>query len=237
MKQFINVDLMAPNVLRVSVDLGTNSSLLQICSDKLDSRNFAQVSPDWDSDIRWVSARSPEAFSAFQSEFDRLGIAAHVEPYLDLDKAVRLFSGFLVERSFCRGPNFHLDWINTNNEAFTFLTPLTGNSDGFGLLYKRIDGTTGEYAYKIGEALIIGDGFVHSTKPGRSTEPVVLLSFTFGTDKMEHWKKIARTAANQGELTRRPDGAFQRISSGSHFRKLLGRVARAAVRSFQPHHP
>jgi hypothetical protein len=32
--------------------------------------------------------------------------------------------------------------------------------------------------------LIFGDGFLHATKPGQSDEPVVLLSFTFGTDKM-----------------------------------------------------
>jgi len=37
---------------------------------------------------------------------------------------------------------------------------------------------------------------------------VVLLSFTFGTDKMDHWERIARTGAYQGNLVRRPDGSF-----------------------------
>ena len=61
----------------------------------------------------------------------------------------------------------------------------------------------------MGEAIIFGDNFSHSTKPGRSTKPVILLSFTFGTDKMEHWEKIFRTAGYQSKLVCRPDGEFQ----------------------------
>lgn len=211
MKHFHNDEMMAPNVMRVDVDVPRNSGLLDICHGAIDPHDYMATSPEWNSDIRWVSARSVEAFARFEAEFDRLGIAAHVAPLLDLDKAVRLYSGFLVERSLCRGPNFHLDWLDTNNEAFTLLTPLTDNADGFGLLYKKSDGTIGDYAYKLGEALIIGDNFVHSTRPGQSAEPVVLLSFTFGSDKMEHWDRIAHTAADQGQLVRRPDGTFQNM--------------------------
>lgn len=215
MKHFYNDELMAPNVLRVSVDPTMSCHLLEICRSDFDHRNFAVSSPSWQSDIIWVSSRSPDAFSVFQRVFGQLNIAAHVEPFVDFDEAIRLFSGFLVQRSICRRPNFHVDWVNANNEAFTFLTPLTDNSEGFGLLYQKSDGTIGVYEYKMGEALIFGDGFLHSTRPGQSDEPVVLLSFTFGTDKMQHWEKIAATAASQGALVCRPDGTFQgRVNPG-----------------------
>jgi hypothetical protein len=69
---------------------------------------------------------------------------------------------------------------------------------------------TAEYAYRRGEAIILGDHFSHSTRPGASPEPVALLSFTFGTDRMEHWDKIALTAGRQSDLFRLPDGRFQR---------------------------
>lgn len=208
MKHFLNKAFLAPNVLTVPVDAALIRERMAPYLGELDPKRFSSVSPKWDSDMRWVSAVSEEAFAEFQSLFDELGVAAVVEPYLDLDRAVRLYSGFLVKRSLCEKPNFHVDWRDTNNEAFVLLTPITDNSAGFGLLYKRLDGSVGEYEYKMGEALLIGDGFLHSTRPGKSDEPVVLLSFTFGTDKMEHWEKVARTASKQGSLVRLPNGDF-----------------------------
>ncbi len=208
MKHFLNSELMAPNVLRIKLDGAMIRERLPVPREEIDPRRFSISSPPWSSDIRWISAASVEAFEEFQSLFDSLGIAASVEPYLDLDAAVRLYCGFLIERSVCESCDFHVDWLNTNNEAFTLLTPVSDNCRGFGMLYKKIDGTIGEYEYTLGEGLIIGDHFVHSTRPGRSIDPVVLLSFTFGTDKMNHWDNIARTATRQGSLVRLPNGAF-----------------------------
>jgi hypothetical protein len=145
---------------------------------------------------------------------------------LDLADKVRLYNSFLIIRSRCTEPDFHFDWRDANNEAFTLMTPLTDNFSGFGMLYKRLDGSTGEYEYKRGEALIFGDDFLHSTKPGVSDEPVVLLCFNFGTDKMEHWPSIQRTAARQGLLVCRPDGQFQRLSVGQRVRNVLGPILR-----------
>jgi hypothetical protein len=210
MKHFLNKEFLAPNILTVPVDAALIRERMSPHMGRLDSRRLFSTSPRWDSDMRWVSAISEDAFTEFQSLFDELGVAKFVEPYLDLEHEVRLYSGFLVERSVCEKPNFHTDWVDANNEAFTLLTPITDNSKGFGLLYKRLDGEIGEYDYKLGEALIIGDAFVHSTRPGRSAEPVVLLSFTFGTDKMVHWENIAKTALRQGRLVRLPNGAFQK---------------------------
>ncbi|HEX8842788.1 MAG TPA: hypothetical protein VF757_10880 [Sphingomicrobium sp.] len=226
MKQFFNPELQAPNVLKVPIDSAIARELLPLWEGA--RRKFYSKAPAWKSDVQWLSARNEIDFVRFQSVFDRLGIAAHVEPYLDLDRGVRLYSGFFVIRTRCTEPDFHLDWRDTNNEAFTLLTPLSSNAAGFGLLYKKADGSIGEYEYRLGEALVLGDDFVHSTKPGTSEEPVVLLSFTFGSDKMEHWPSISRTAASQGMLVRRPDGSFERTLLRKRVRAALGKVARAA---------
>jgi hypothetical protein len=233
MKQFYNAELNAPNVLKVNVDASVVQELLPICGGTLDRGRFSSISPPWQSDMCWISANSARSFAEFQSLFDRLGVAAHVEPYVDFDTGVRLYCGFLVTRSVCEAPDFHVDWEDTNNEAFTLLTPVTGNCEGFGLLYRQINGEIAEYEYRLGEGLIIGDHFVHSTKPGRSDEPVVLLSFTFGSDKMIHWPKIARTAdANQAQLIRRPDGTFRkgsghrRMGAWAQARTAAGRAMR-----------
>ena len=210
MQHFINRDLLAPNVLTVPVDTTIVDEFASVAADHRDRRRYHVAHPPWSSDIAWVSANDEDTFAVFQSAFDRLGIASHVEPYLDLDRAVRLYCGFLVIRSRCDAADFHRDWEQTNNEAFTLITPVTANAGDFGLLYQRLDGQTAEYAYRRGEAIVLGDHFSHSTKPGTSDEPVALLSFTFGTDRMEHWDSISRTAGHQSALFRLPDGRFQR---------------------------
>lgn len=208
MKHFLNKELLAPNAMTVPVDTAIVSEF-----DKLghrDAEGFGSVSPKWNSDIEWLSPSTAETHAIFESAFDRLGVADRVRPYLDIEREVRLYAGFLVIRSECAEPRFHFDWIKTGNEAFTLLTPVSANTEGFGLLYEKLTGDIGEYDYRLGEAIIFGDNFFHSTKPGSSQEPVVLLCFEFGTDKMEHWDKIYATVGKQSGMLRRPDGEFMR---------------------------
>lgn len=207
MPHFLNRELLAPNVLTVAVDPTVVAEFAAI--DRADP-GFAAVSPGWQSDMAWVSASNEETFGVFQTAFDRLALAAHVEPYLDLDRAARLYAGFLVVRSRCAEPDFHIDWVKTGNQAFTAMTPVSGAAPGFGLLYEKLTGDIGEYDYRPGEAIVFGDNFRHSTKPGSSSTPVVLLCFEFGTDKMEYWDSISRTVGHQTGLLRRPDGEFNR---------------------------
>jgi hypothetical protein len=225
-KKFVNEEMAAPNVLRVPIDLAITEQLGPIIRSKAARLKLYSQAPLWRSNVRWYSARFKRDFRRFRSVFDRLDVARHVEPYLDFTDEVRLYNGFLVIRSNCTEPNFHVDWRDANNEAFTLLTPLTANCSGFGLLYKRIDGTVGEYDYKLGEALIFGDDFVHSTKPGIAEKPVVLLCFNFGTDKMEHWSSIERTAAHQSLLICLPSGEFQRLPVAKRMRNLLASILR-----------
>lgn len=215
----------APNVLTVPVDPILSGELTPWAKSKFARWRLYSRTPTWASDIRWYSARSEKDFRKFESLFQRLEVARHVEPYVDLEREIRLYNGQFVSRRVCTAPNFHVDW-DSNNEAFTFLSPLTVNTTGFGMLYKKLDGSIGEYEYKVGEALIFGDDFLHSTKPGASEEPVILLCFSFGTDKMQYWPGIERLATRQCLLACRPDGTIQKMPLEQRIRALLGPVLR-----------
>jgi hypothetical protein len=210
MWHFVNRKLRAPNSMTVPVDPAIVGEFSAANYPKIDG--LRAVKPNWQSDIEWIAPNVPEAHHVFESAFQRLGIAEHVRRFLDVEREVRLYSGFMVVRSECSAPNFHVDWIQTNNEAFTLLTPVSPVPEGFGLLYQTISGQIAEYDYKVGEAIVFGDYFNHSTKPGRSDEPVVLLCFEFGTDKMDHWDKIFATIGGQSAMLRRPDGEFMQTN-------------------------
>ncbi|MES2136849.1 MAG: hypothetical protein V4502_07300 [Pseudomonadota bacterium] len=210
LKHFINHELLAPNVLTVPVDLGIVREFEQLALTAQASPEFGTVTPDWDSDIRWISPVTKAGFEDFQSAFDRLDVARHVSDCLDLDRAVRLYVGFVCVRSQCDQANFHVDWALTNNEGFTLLTPLSG-CNGQKLLYRKMTGEVGEYSYRMGEGIIFGDHFRHSTPPGRWDPPFAFLAFNFGTDKMVHWDKLKKTTGAQCRLIRQPDGELVSI--------------------------
>jgi hypothetical protein len=214
-KHFLNHDMLAPNVFTMPVDEGVVAEFAELARTAETDAEYCTLRPQWNSDIRWISADSPAAFDTFQSAFDRLDAAGRVRHYLDLDTEVRLYAGFLHTRSQCSKPHFHVDWSLTNNEAFTLLTPVCGVGTGQTLLYKKLTGEIAEYAYRPGEAIVFGDHFVHSTPPGSFDPPFTLLVFNFGTDKMAHWEKIKRTTGTQCRLIRRPDGQFSR-AEGPH---------------------
>jgi len=207
MRQFHNADLDAPNVMEFDVDPAIVDEFAHLVREQ-PAGEYTVVRPNWSSDMQWISPNTLRTFRWFQTRFQRLGAPEHVQPFLDIEQTVRMFSGFLVSRSYCDQPDWHVDWFDTNNEAFTLITPITDAPEGFGLLYERSDGSQGVYNYQRGKAIAFGDRFRHSTKPGRNADPVVLLCFTFGTDRMEHWPAIERTAGSQGNLMRLPDGRF-----------------------------
>jgi hypothetical protein len=207
MLYFTDSELEAPNVLRVKVDVNIVQELQFLLEEALDPANYHVSIPDWEGDLRWISPNSIQSYKRFQSVFYRLGVPDHVIQYLDMKHTVRMYSGFLVVRSAISEPNFHVDWEETKNQAFTLLTPLPGSAEGAGLLYHKIDGSIEEYIYTQGEAIIFGEDFYHSSKPQVSTRPCALLSFTFGTDKMEYWDQMSN-ATEQGNLYRLPDGTF-----------------------------
>nr|WP_314446852.1 hypothetical protein [uncultured Sphingomonas sp.] len=208
MKHFLDAEWLAPNVKRIAIDPAIAASFADLAGSSLPP-GYHVERPAWESDIRWISAAEERTFARFEAAFDALDVGAAVADHVAVDRAIRLFQGFVVVRSECRQPDFHLDWADAGNQAFTLLTPIGQPTPGFGLLFKTLTGETRSYDYREGEAVIFGDHFLHSTAPGRSEQPTALLSFTFGTDRMEDWPAIRKTAGFQGGLVRRPDGVFE----------------------------
>ena len=212
MKQFINTDLLAPNVMTVPVDYEIVREFTDLARNEKPGADYYTMVP-WaaTNDIRWISAASRAAFDKFQDAFERMAIADHVREYLDIDRDVRFYTGFLHTRQKCTEINLHVDWVKTNNEGFTLITPICGPKDHLKLAYQTMTGEIAEYDYKPGEAIIFGDHFTHSSPAGVSDEPVSLLVFNFGTDKMDHWEKLVRTQQRQCPLVQRPDGKFIKV--------------------------
>jgi len=206
--RFIDPDLNAPNATVIPVDPGIVSEFEPLVTGPFPKGEYSVVRPRWQSDLQWISAQTPRSFGLFQSAFDRMNVAAHVADYLDLDDAPRLYAGFLLVRSRCTSTDFHVDWLETNNQAFTLITPLDQRIRGFGLVYRDVDGRVREYDYRPGEAILFGNEFIHSTKPGSSDRPVAMLCFQFGTDKMAYWDSIMRTAGYQSFFIQQPDGRY-----------------------------
>ena len=176
---FFNESMQAKNIVEIDVDRSAMSAFQELINYPFNKDDYCITSPSWNSDVKWISANNSKTHQFFYDHF--------------------------VQRSNCTKTNFHEDWINTKNQAFTFMTPITDNSDGFGLLYYNIYGQVREYNYQVGKGILFGDKFIHSTKPGRSEHPVMILCFTFGTDKMRYWNSICLTAGYQGGMIQMPN--------------------------------
>ena len=217
MEQFFNPALCAFNAETVALDETIVDEFLPLAAQP-DRPGFTSVAPEWGSDVRWISACEPETFKIFDSAFRRLDIAGRLANRIAVDRKIRLYCGSLVLRSKCDSPNFHCDWRKVGNQAFTLLTPVTSNADGFGLLYLDAKGEVRDYEYKRGEGIAFGDWFSHSTKPGRSEQPVALLSFEFGSDRMADWPRALGEMQARSRLLRRADGEFIRMDPAARRR-------------------
>lgn len=204
-KLFVNNQFSAPNVVEIPFDPAIAAVLLP----ELDKTDYFTVSPNWSSDIEWISNDSFRSYKVFFDCFERLGLAKAFSTIVDHDTSLILYCGFFVRRSRCTEYDFHVDWQNgCANNAFTLIAPLRQSEDSPGLAYRDVHGSIRKYSYRADRAIVFGSGFVHSTDLGSNESPSVLLSLTFGTDKMEHWGEISKTAASQSRVFRLPCGLF-----------------------------
>ena len=192
------------DAMLVPVDPGPVAELVARLD--LGGGGIGEIRPKWNSDLVWLSAANAQQFDLFEQAFEALGVADHVRDRLDLAERPHLYSGFLLRRSRCELPDFHTDWRQCDGQAFTFITAVSDARDGFGLLYRDADGRIASYDYRPDQGIMFGDDFSHSTRPGVSEQPVTLLCFEFGSDKMRYWKQIYSCIAGQSVLVKRPDG-------------------------------
>jgi tetratricopeptide (TPR) repeat protein len=205
---FFNSEFGANNVLKLNFPKSVYLEIKNI----IESNGFDglwKVSPNWQSDICWLSPNTLNEFYLFSEIFNSLNIKNLVKEALMLDFNLILYCGFLVRRSKCIDADFHNDWIDTNLKAFTLITPLVEEADDLGLLYIKNDASIGKYFYKPGEAIIFADSFLHSSMPTDLEKEIILLSFTFGIDDMSVWPLIEKYAQSQSNLIRLPNGDFR----------------------------
>ena len=159
------------------------------------------------SPLLWLSCNNQATHDIYRRFFNTLDIEQDVKELVDHDERIVVYCGFLVIGD--RAPNYlwHLDYFPGSN-AYTLITPLFDLDDDHNhLLYKTNDNATSSYEYSIGEAIILGDHFPHTTEPyAKSKHKRILLSITFGTDKMQHWNVLGLTIGSQSNFMILPCG-------------------------------
>lgn len=179
----------------------------------------------WSSDIAWVSVDDEATYARFLDLFERSGVPKQVEPLVDHEQGLRMYSAYYVVRSRANGTNFHTDFVaSVGTNAFTLMAPLADfAAPDFQLLYEDVDSKPRQYRYKRGEAICFGSHFRHTTEPGHASDADgglhAYLCFTFGSDKEQYWPLIYETMGTYGSRTiRSPRGETVLTEMGRHLR-------------------
>ena len=164
-KHWINADFLAPNVMEVDVAGDAFAPAFKLAAEieQVDAAASSMMlssvlrfhvqtpASKWSSDILWISQEGLATYNFFNEMFQASGIADHVAERIDYQERIILYSGFFVTRGQCDKPHLHVDWVDGNNNAFTFLMPLNASCNQLGLTYVKATGEMGEYAYQIGK--------------------------------------------------------------------------------------
>lgn len=157
--------------------------------------------------LLWLSSHDASTFQIYQRFFDALAIDDEIKSLVDHDASIVMYCGFLVIGDRAPSPLWHVDYEFGAN-GFTLITPLFDLAPDHGhLLFEAADGKTCRYEYQTGEAIIFGDGFMHSTEAyDTASRKRVLVSLTFGTDKTEYWNILKNTVGGQSDYLVLPCG-------------------------------
>jgi hypothetical protein len=155
----------------------------------------------------WISNNNAETHRLFRRCFRSLRIEEEVGRLVDCRRGVVMYCGFLVIGNRAVEPNWHVDYAPGAN-AYTLITPLIElDPDHGNLLYESGSKEVHTYRYAPNEAVILGERFRHSTEPyGPSGKLRVLLSMTFGTDRIEYWHLLRQTIETQSDYLLLPCG-------------------------------
>ena len=211
---FFNKKLNSNNVLEVDINLEKlkkweiikSSYIWGTNKDIFSTKDFTPIKPQWGGDMEWISANNMNTYKIFLDAFVSCGFDKILNNIIEYKNRLRLYAGFFLKRSSSK-KNFHCDWTNRlQNNAFTLLTPLYQEEDALHLLYKDNSGDECKYKYKVGKGILFGSDFVHSTEPGTSMNPSILLCFQFGTDIPTYNKAVHSAMGTQTPFMILPDG-------------------------------
>lgn len=157
--------------------------------------------------LLWVSNNNNHTYQLFKKFMDDLGIMEEIKTLIDFDKKIQVYCGFFVIGKQMDRETWHKDYQDDAN-GYTLITPLFELDAEHGdLMYKDKSEKVKTYQYKMNEAIVFGDGFEHATQPYAKTDNLrVMLSLTFGTDKIEHWSTLKETIGEQSNYMILPCG-------------------------------
>lgn len=175
-------------------------------SEVLPNKDYYLVSYDT-YPLLWLCNHSLKSYRYFQGFFKALQLEDALRQHLHFRQRLIMFSGFFVVGHHAHEKMWHYDY-RSGAQGMTLITPLFDWVPGHGhLLYQRPDGSEGLYTYKKNQALLLGDGFLHSTEPYPLSEKKrVLVSFTVGSDRWMHWKLLKKNIAEQSHFYIQPCG-------------------------------
>jgi hypothetical protein len=154
----------------------------------------------------WVSADDLPTHREFEEFFDALGLADAVKPLIDFDERIVMYNGFYVVSDGVVAPSWHTDYAD-GAHAYTLLTPLYELDSAHGQLWYKSGDQIMRYEYRHGVGVLVGEGFMHATEPfPTASRQRVLVSLTFGTDRMEHWPVLEETVGAQSPFVVLPSG-------------------------------
>jgi len=173
---------------------------------KLDELQF-HITSYGTAPLLWISNNNAHTYKLFKSFMDELNIMDDIKALVDFDKKIEVYCGFFVVGKKMDRQTWHKDFQDGAN-GYTLITPLFELATAHGnLMYKDETSMVNTYKYKMNEAIIFGDGFEHATQPYTETDELrVMLSFTFGTDKTEHWPVLRQTIGEQSNYMILPCG-------------------------------
>jgi hypothetical protein len=156
--------------------------------------------------LLWFSNNDAETYAVFRRFFEALAVASEVRKLVDCRQRVIMYCGFLVIGDRAPAAQWHNDYAPGAN-AFTLITPLFELDSGHGHLLYKLEDQTQRYQYSLNEAILFGEKTAHSTEPyAPSAKKRVLVSLTFGTDKLEYWPHLRESLETQAQYFMLPCG-------------------------------
>lgn len=156
--------------------------------------------------LLWISNNDADTYALFRRFFDSLDIEGELRRIIDHKERIVMYCGFLVVGDRAPAAQWHCDYA-PNANAFTLITPLFELDPGHGHLLYKLGEETLKYRYNLGEAIFFGEKTAHTTEPYQPTsQKRILLSMTFGTDKLEYWPQLRETLDSQAEYFVLPCG-------------------------------
>lgn len=173
---------------------------------KLDELQF-HITSYGTAPLLWVSNNNAHTYNIFKSFMDGLDIMDDIKELVDYEDKIVVYCGFFVVGKGMDRETWHKDFSDGAN-AYTLITPLFELEELHGnLMYKDDSSNIKVHEYKVNEAVVFGDGFEHATQPYPQTDNLrVMLSFTFGTDKVKYWDVLKETIEQQSNYMILPCG-------------------------------